>query len=382
MYESNDPTPVRPRANSSSVPLEPAPRVSVPPKPAPLESEALPAGPVSPVRKGDFDLTPPRPSAEVLRTAQEKAERLRQEPVGAAAPEEAPSHVPDNRFLRMTATICLCLVGIWLVGILTDLCRNIAAAQTIPGIVWFSLLLAAQLFLVAYVFVSVRRIFVRLPTVPQLREKDFIGQEDALRDKIKKEYLATFPDPSKYVAEAQFQGDPAREARDKLARLREHRYAGANDFVRDFEAFQSMQDERAAEVIKHHAVLIGLKTAASPWKIVDMLAVFYNGTIMICRIATVYHRKTTRAEAFRLILRWFANIYVSGELGAIAEGASDTIAQTIGNWIGKEGFGPLLQSSAPMLSKFVGKAAEGSANAYLAYRLGRKACSYFRAMER
>ena len=45
-----------------------------------------------------------------------------------------------------------------------------------------------------------------------------------------------------------------------------------------------------------------------------------------------------------------------------------------------ETWGDVLQTSAPILKKVLGKGVEGFANGYMAYRLGKKAIESFRAL--
>ena len=101
---------------------------------------------------------------------------------------------------------------------------------------------------------------------------------------------------------------------------------------------------------------------------------------MVCELAKVYHRKTTRHEASRLVVRWFVNLYISGELGQIAEGGADVISDGASEWIGSEGVAAFVQPAVPLLAKFGGKIVEGGVNAYLAYRLGRRASEYFKEL--
>ena len=101
---------------------------------------------------------------------------------------------------------------------------------------------------------------------------------------------------------------------------------------------------------------------------------------MVSKIAKVYHRQVSRQQAFRLVTHWFINLYISGELGQITEGAADTIAEGTADWLGNEGVSAVLQPAVPLLAKFGGKIAEGGINAYLAYRLGSRACEHFREL--
>ena len=141
-----------------------------------------------------------------------------------------------------------------------------------------------------------------------------------------------------------------------------------------------------------------------------MVIVFVNSTLMIEKIAKVYNRRVSKPAALKLLCRWFMNIYISGELGAItenaahrasdkvaewltngdspnvgvpiAEAAADQVADDVANSVSDggaaESLAGVFTASLPVLSKFVGKAAEGAINAYFAYRMGRRAIDEFR----
>jgi len=63
------------------------------------------------------------------------------------------------------------------------------------------------------------------------------------------------------------------------------------------------------------------------------------------------------------------------------DGATDTLNSNLGDMMGADGLGAVVQPFLPLFSKFVGKAAEGGVNAYLAYRLGRLSVSAFRYLK-
>ena len=130
-----------------------------------------------------------------------------------------------------------------------------------------------------------------------------------------------------------------------------------------------MQDERAREIICKTWKLVAIKTAASPWKIVDMLAVVYNSTVMITRLAKLYNRRIYGSAGFRLVCRWIVNIYIAGEMGDAARGAVE--------WASAN---ELISATYKPLAGFIGKIAEGGANAFLVYRLGNRAMEYLRPL--
>ena len=154
----------------------------------------------------------------------------------------------------------------------------------------------------------------------------------------------------------------------------------------DFNLFKGLQRSRANKIIGHYSKLIGLKTAASPWKFVDIICVFLNSTLMVADLAKLYNRRLDRSSAFRLVFRWFLNIYISGELGQISAKAAEAIGEQLKEpvkdslsdlgWLDSDWAGTVAQSM-PFVAKFAGKVVEGGVNAFFAIRIGRKAVAAF-----
>ena len=144
--------------------------------------------------------------------------------------------------------------------------------------------------------------------------------------------------------------------------------------------FDKMVETRAEAIARKHAGLVALKTATSPWKIVDVLAVFYNSTRMVERIAKLYGQACSGPQALRLALRWSFNLYVAGQLGDIAEKGAETAAETAVSEIEKtaSNAGTWLASALPFAGKMFAKVGEGAANYYLCWRFGRQAIEAFR----
>ncbi len=238
-------------------------------------------------------------------------------------------------------------------------------------------------------------VFRKLPGREQVKgnlQPADIAESEALADRLKP-YLFELPEDY----DAVFERDKREDIKLRIKKLRDDTYSDSNGWIKDFALFQKEQEDRALDIVKMHCKLVALKTAACPWKAIDMVIVFVNSTWMIEKIAKVYNRRVTKAGALRLLCRWFRNIYISGELGAITERTSDKVAA----WLTKDNSsnaaasaaeaatgqsdGGLAESllgafsaSLPILSKFVGKAAEGAVNAYFAYRMGRRAIDEFR----
>lgn len=270
----------------------------------------------------------------------------------------------------------VCLIAVlWLVTVSSPF---LASALTLHGWrFWCSLALALlPAAIIVAVAVYAFMWFRRMPQVEQFSEADFEGREDELRDLLATRYLARLPIPQKYAEENGFvqNGDDVADAPivDGIRRLTGEipsHCSGNDGWIRLFKEFQSLQDERAKAIIRRAWELVAVKTAASPWKIVDMIAVIYNSTVMVTRLARLYNRRTSGRAAFRLVCRWFINIYIAGEMGDVTQGAVE--------WASAN---DLISATYKPLAGFIGKIAEGGANAFLVYRLGCRAMAYFRPL--
>lgn len=257
---------------------------------------------------------------------------------------------------------CFLLVGLWLSNVFYSAIRNVLVAQSRCEMVFAILLLVATVFVFAFVIAYAWSLFSGLPRI------DFVCQEEhclaELVNKIREDYLSHMPSADKYAQAVNISAD--NELPVKLQALKSQIYADDELFFADFKAFQGLQDKRAEKIIRKYALVIAVKTAISPWRIVDMAAVFYNSTLMICEIAKVYNRRTSRASAFKLTIRWVINLCISGGIGDVAEAVASP---------------DVISALIPVGAKFMGKAAEGGANAYLAWRLGKCSIEAFRYLQ-
>lgn len=344
-------------------------------------------------RSGDDDVRPQRPTEEALaRNAERvsKEQEIAQEPdTPFPGPEDAPvgSVVGDSesqqgegrtitRFL--TYSIFL-LVGLWVSNVFYSLVRNVLVTQNRFEFVLALLLLLATVGVWAFIVTYAWSVFSSLPNIESVCGADYKCNTFKLMEIIRRNYLAKLPSSPAYAK--QLRMSESDDLTRMLTKLKNHAYADSKSFIADFDEFQRLQDIKAVEVIKKFAKLIAIKTAASPWRILDMAAVFFNSTLMVCEISRVYNRRTSRAHAFRLIVGWTLNLYVSGEVGQVMEGTSDAVNESFKEWLGADGLGAMMQPAIPLLSKFAGKAIEGGLNAYLAYRLGKRSIAAFRYLK-
>lgn len=337
-------------------------------------------------RAGDDDIRPPRPPANVLKQrAKQKVQADKANTIVSDFPESSTTRSrecvdggAEYGLLKLVAYACGAIVAIWLLGSFGSVLHSIAIAASLPEMIIFCLIFLIEVSVVWYVIHYAKKTFTKLPEITQIHRRAYNGSQQALATDLKSKYIRQFPEQKQYAELSGFRhGDAALSL---LARLRDHEYADSVGFMEQYDQFQRELDARALVIIKEYAKIIGIKTAASPWKAVDIIAVFFNSTLMVVKIAGVYHRQMSRPQAFRLVFRWFVNLYISGELGQITEDAADAVAQGTAAWLGEDGISTILQPVVPLLAKFGGKVAEGGVNAYLAYRLGCRACESFRGL--
>ena len=278
-------------------------------------------------------------------------------------------------FLPFLGWACCVIVTLWIVTVSSPFLAN---ALTLHGWrFWVSLVLALlPLLLVFGVVLYAMMRFRRIPRIEQFSESSFVDKPEELQDKIVVHYLGKIADPQGYAVENGFveEGNVTDDLPivDSLKRLKgdiPSHCSGSDGWLYLFKDFQRMQDERAREIIGKTWKLVAIKTAASPWKIVDMIAVVYNSMVMITKLAKLYNRGASSQAAFRLVCRWIINIYIAGEAGDAAQGAVE--------WANAN---DLISSTYKPLAGFLGKIAEGGANAFLVYRLGCRAMEYFRPL--
>ena len=385
-YESDDLKPVRPLSRDAKKRDDVNPIVESRTVSGATPDAAKREVRVVSTRAGDDDLRPPCPADTELRNRR-LGEQPQEGTVSLAdsrtrrddpAPDLVNAEAEKNGLLQPCKCVCGAIAAIVLLGVFGSTFHSIAVAQSKFELLVQCGIAFLQVLVVLVVVFHWRRTFSALPEFDHLRRADYVGAQGELSVKLRTGYIRNFPDRDEYARVAGFQADAP--VLQMLMRLKNHRYADHVGFMEEYENFQRGLDERSSEIILKYAKAIAIKTAASPWKAVDVISVFYNSTLMVCELAKVYHRKTTRAEATRLIGHWAVNLYISGELGQVAEMGSDAVVTGVTESIGRGGIEAFLRSATPLLSKFCGKLAEGGTNAYLAYRLGQRACLYFREL--
>lgn len=320
-------------------------------------------------RAGDDDLRPTSPDAtEVSRRLKEqKAHKCEPKIVVKTQIDEQAHTEVSSIMCKYCARIAIAIVVLWILHISVSSLYHIAMVSSCTMKIAIAMIGLAEIAIITYLVWKVCRVFSPLHSIEQLKKLQC--EEDAESSKAKlRPYALGFGEPEEYARRI-FDENESKEKIEKLLNsVQRHDYADSTGFIQDYKEFQQMLDEKADSIINKYALIVAVKTAASPWKILDMFAVFTNSTLMICELASVYNRKVSSPELFKLVVRWMLNIYVAGEAGCLAEKAIGAAVEVMGN--------ACLKAAAPIL----GKVAEGGTNAALLYRLGYSAKNKFAAL--
>ena len=271
-------------------------------------------------------------------------------------------------FFRFLSKIAIALFALWLYSLSAPYVR--LALEHEGWRSWVAWGAAAVPFAAAFIILAALKAYFRLPAMAKFEQ----GRKSTYEfmETLLKKYVRRYPVKSEAFEEA---------AGEKAAAIRDAFYAipalenGTGDWKAAFDAFLAQLDARAADIVRATCKGIGLKTAANPWKILDIAIVACNSTTMVCSLATLYNRRMSSREGFSFVCRYFANVYISGEAGAAAQGMADAVSSQVGAGASTPDW---LVAALPFASKVAGKVAEGGVNAFLAYRLGQYAIKALR----
>ncbi|MCC5805908.1 MAG: DUF697 domain-containing protein [Opitutales bacterium] len=126
-------------------------------------------------------------------------------------------------------------------------------------------------------------------------------------------------------------------------------------------------DAVANERIWHYTKIIGLKTAISPFPLIDALAVLYNTGRMLHDLALLYNRRIHRAQIALLLGLVIFQTYVASQAQEVLESGAEEMSGFLSN--------NLARASGKLIGARI---AEGTVNGLVARRLGRRALRYLR----
>ena len=277
--------------------------------------------------------------------------------------------IAGSKVVRLISIVVGLFVGTYLVSNLMDLLRLIDSPNLVVRIV--AMVLSAVLTL--GIGVSIWYAYCVFRKLPSFKPEKYVQGDDKMGvvKRLSKNYIAKFPEETWELVKFD-KGDVVISS--LIQDLKEmNPESNCDKWLEKFEELQENQRKIADAIILDSWKSVGIKTAACPWKSADALIVFVNTTLMVASLAEVYHRRMTKMAAFRYVVKWLGLLYISGRLQDMSESCVDMaghMAEPLGN----------LFTTIPLLKQFIGKAAEGGANAYMTYRLGNYAVNEFKAL--
>ena len=331
-------------------------------------------------RPNSSDPLPPSISVEIIGSPNPMPRKAAEETKSKQIRKSAKSGLSVMKFCMMSI---LAVFGFWLYVQMASLLRFALECdgwRMYVALAMFAVPVVAILWAIAFAL----RIVLRMPRFEQVCCSRGDGSR-LLRQKLCDGYLRRIKMPD-YIGECGFAEEKKVES-DYNRLVDKFKIPSDQAWFEGFLRFQGIQVAQAKTVVRKYCTLIGLKTAMCPWKIIDVVCVLVNTTLMVSQIATIFNRRISSIAASRLVIHWCANLYISGELGEVVEKTASSVGQAAAeaakeqDWFGDGNFGDFVGNSLPTLSKWVGKVAEGATNAYLACRIGKLAIEEFKAVK-
>lgn len=120
-------------------------------------------------------------------------------------------------------------------------------------------------------------------------------------------------------------------------------------------------DTMAKQTIWRYGRLIGVKTAVSPFPLVDSLAVLYNNFLLIGDLAFLYGRRLSRHEVVLLLWVIIFQVFIATRSQELFDSVAEEMSQTIQSGLARN------------VAEFVApKVAEGTLHAMVTWRIGRR----------
>lgn len=208
----------------------------------------------------------------------------------------------------------------------------------------------------------------------------------AQRDKAKakknlEEYLQNYPfegsSPLESFGMLHMKTETLEKLRNaKLLLLDRDRSADYDSWLKNFkERFQNELEATASDVIRNWMKLVAIKTAISPYSLVDSAIVLYCSYGMVGDLCRLYNLRMTGPGIVRLLAFTMLNTYAAGKLEDLAQSLDPSeLAESVGV---DEYLQPFFKAveSIPFAGKGLAKVTDGAANALLINKLGRKTIS-------
>lgn len=277
-----------------------------------------------------------------------------------------------RRWVRTSLFILLLgvlVVGLYLYAAALDFISQVAGYPvSLQWPVWLLLVLVLGLVLFAILRIAVLwRSLSKQPQVALIQAGDADGDEDE-----RKAQLTSYLNTLVRHAEARsalwnrYWQDAPQQAQDLLRdcrKLAKARPITTDAWLEEFERnVLRPLDAAAAKRITHYWRLVGIKTAISPFPLVDSLAVIYNNFLLIGDLAFLYGRKLSRHEVFILLWVIIFQIFIATRTQELFDSVAEDMTQTIQSGMARS----VAQFIAP-------KVAEGTVHALVTWRIGKRA---------
>jgi uncharacterized membrane protein YcjF (UPF0283 family) len=137
-------------------------------------------------------------------------------------------------------------------------------------------------------------------------------------------------------------------------------------------------DSAAAKIIKDCAVLTAVKTAISPYALLDMAIVIHMGAYMLGSLCRIYQLRAGPLDMLYL----FGLVMGQSFFAAQAEEHAEEVVSAVSGRVARvlDEFGLDVAGKVPGLGKLAGKASQGLANGLLLSRIGGSACKMLRPL--
>jgi uncharacterized membrane protein YcjF (UPF0283 family) len=154
----------------------------------------------------------------------------------------------------------------------------------------------------------------------------------------------------------------ANELMEACRKLSSSRHADTETWLEEFEEWiRKPMDEAAANRIRYYWKLVGIKTAVSPFPLIDAAAVLYNNFLLIGDLADLYGRRISKADIFTLLWAIIFQVYVAAHTQELLDAVADEMTKSIQSGIARS------------LTSFISpKLAEGTVHAMVTWRIGKR----------
>jgi len=288
-----------------------------------------------------------------------------------------PSHHPAlasiqaiRRFMRTSLLLVLlgiAVVGLYVYATALDLIRQVTSYPLyLQWPVWLLIGVVLSLLLVATFKVAfLWRSLLRQPQVTF----DQADPDDARQAKAQllpyAKGVLDLADKKRPAWESLWRKDPDRGLRllEDCRLLTKPRPIEDAAWLEAFEAtVRQPLDGLAKETIWRYGRLIGVKTAVSPFPLVDSLAVLYNNFLLLGDLSLLYGRRLSRHEIIVLLWVIIFQVFVATQSQELFDSVAEEMSQTIQSGLARNIAGYI----AP-------KVAEGTLHAMVTWRIGKRA---------